>query len=441
MANHTTASFYGDSITSDARKRAFHKAKKISSANKREVDRFIANRIAKNSISDLRIAKYYSAFKRILELDGDFNIKTAGESEIDELLTAINDTSLSNATKTDYRQYLKTYLKFREGGELPKWARDIKAKVGEMKVLLPEDIPKAEEIEELINACNNERDRAFIKVLAEAGLRAGEMASLQIKHIEYDGSNYRIRVPTTKITKTGGRSVLIVESVGYLKSWLSAHPFKDEEDAPLWNSFKKGAGMKPMNYHAMTRMVQKRAKKAGLDPTKFNLHNFRHYAATQKAKWMTDQQMMQYFGWRKSDQAQRYTHLSGRDMDSAIMAHYGVEEAESTKKTPCPSCGMPNLVNAKQCSRCQHPLDLKTAVTAEEESRSMEERLKHLEEFIARMTSALEQNEKLADIYARIHPHRVKAAGEGVEVQEYDYKRVPRYVKKKLKEELGESQE
>ena len=359
-------SFYGRNISSEYKQRAFHKDKSISRKNKKEVDRFINSRIAKSGIRERRVSKYYSSFRRILTLaSNDFDLKAAGEEEFDKVLRAINESSLSNETKCDFRKYLKCYLRSRNGGELPKWAKEIKSRVGEMKVMLPEDIPEAEEIEKLISVCSNERDRCLIKFLSESGLRAGELGSLQIKHFRFLEAGCQVTVPLTDTTKTGARTLLVIESEGHVKSWLNAHPWRDNPNAPMWVLVEQNEGeMVSMTYDGMRRMVYNKAVKAKLDPSKFNLHNFRHFAATEKAKWMTDQQMMDYFGWRKSDMVRRYTHLSGRDMNVAILSHYGIKKGDEEERPICPRCGLQNMSGAKWCSRCRIPLDLKTAVEA-----------------------------------------------------------------------------
>lgn len=375
MEKINSRSFYGNSRNSEFRQRAFHKDKTLSKKNKDEVDRFINARIAKSGIGERRVSKYYSSFRRILTLaDKKFNLKTAGEEHFDKVLRAINESSLSNETKCDFRKYLKTYLRFRNNGELPKWARGIKSRIGEMKRLLPEDIPEAEEIEKLISVCNNERDRCLIKLVSESGLRAGELGSLKIKHFKFLDAGCQITVPTTETTKTGGRKVLVIESEGHIKSWLAAHPGRKNPEAPMWALIEQDDGkITSMTYDGMRRMLYNKAVKAKLNPGKFHLHNFRHHAATAKAQWMTDQQMMEYFGWRKSDMVRRYTHLSGRDMNSAILGHYGIKKIEEEEKRVCPRCGLENLPSARFCSRCRVPLDLKSAIEFEEKRSDYDE--------------------------------------------------------------------
>jgi integrase len=51
---------------------------------------------------------------------------------------------------------------------------------------IPEDLLTTEDIEKLINACQNPRDSALISVLYELGARKGELTSVKLKHVTFD---------------------------------------------------------------------------------------------------------------------------------------------------------------------------------------------------------------------------------------------------------------
>ena len=77
--------------------------------------------------------------------------------------------------------------------------------------------------------------------------------------------------------------------------------------------------------------------------------------------------MKQYFGWvQGSDMASVYVHLSGRDVDDALLRLNGMkadEKKESLIKTNlCPRCNSANSPDVKFCSSCGMCLDPKVAV-------------------------------------------------------------------------------
>jgi len=70
-------------------------------------------------------------------------------------------------------------------------------------------------------------------------------------------------------------------------------------------------------------------------------------------------------GWGiGSKEAATYVHLSGRDMDNAILSIHGLAELESEAETftpiECPRCGLSNEPGAKYCSGCALGLDEKS---------------------------------------------------------------------------------
>ena len=99
-----------------------------------------------------------------------------------------------------------------------------------------------------------------------------------------------------------------------------------------------------------------------------------------------------------------YVHLSGRDIDDALLGVYGLKENAEAQKpylTPriCPRCGTSNIVDAKFCSKCGLALDVKAAAQLEEARAKMDNMMDALmndKEFSARLHAGNEQNGKTA---------------------------------------------
>jgi ribosomal protein L40E len=88
--------------------------------------------------------------------------------------------------------------------------------------------------------------------------------------------------------------------------------------------------------------------------------------------------MNQVFGWKQgSDMPSIYVHLSGRDLDDAILGVYGlrkVEEKEPKLKPKiCPRCNTSNAFDARFCMKCGLALDLKAAQEIEERMQKADE--------------------------------------------------------------------
>ena len=73
--------------------------------------------------------------------------------------------------------------------------------------------------------------------------------------------------------------------------------------------------------------------------------------------------MKEYFGWAQaSNMAAIYVHLSGRDVDNALLKVYGIENHEQKQESllkpkDCPRCGETNQATNKYCQKCGMLLD------------------------------------------------------------------------------------
>jgi ribosomal protein S27AE len=117
-----------------------------------------------------------------------------------------------------------------------------------------------------------------------------------------------------------------------------------------------------MTYAALRITLERIAKKAGIHK-KTNFHNFRHSRATYLANHLTEAQMKEFFGWvQASDMASIYVHLSGRDVDKALLKVYGIQDEEKKEESQlnpkkCPRCQEINQFTNVFCNRCGMILD------------------------------------------------------------------------------------
>ena len=227
---------------------------------------------------------------------------------------------------------------------------------------LPEEILTEEEVKRIAEAAYFKRDKAFVLALYESGARIGEFLPLKIKHLSFDeyGAILHVR------GKTGSRRIRLIASAPALQEWLGEHPAKENPEAYLWCKVPTPNNPKwknePLSYNYTCRMIKELAKKAGVKK-KVNPHAFRHARATFLANFLTEAQMKEFFGWvGDSDMAAGYVHLSGRDVDNALLGVYGITEGEKAKEPAikvkvCPRCKEKNDPAAKFCRRCYLPLD------------------------------------------------------------------------------------
>jgi integrase len=341
-------------------------SKKITARSKELIFKFIEACI-RDGLSKARQTKYFELLKGIAEKLGK-DLDKVSKSDIEWLVSEIEQANYSAWTKQSYKTALKKFYRWLHGmprGEYPDLVKWIKlgSKVNNDK--LPEDLLTEEEVLKLIEATPHPRDKALIALLWDGGLRIGEVGTLRLKNVTFDNYGGVLIVRGKK----GMRRVRTVWSVPYLANWLESHPDRDNPEAPLWVKLGIEGDNGAMNYDGIRKQIITAAKKAGIKK-RIHPHLFRHSRATYMAKYLTEAQMKEYFGWvQSSDMAAMYVHLSGRDVDDAILRMHGLkkeEEEDKPKAVKCPRCRKVNGLQAKFCYNCGAPLDLKIMMELEE---------------------------------------------------------------------------
>jgi integrase/recombinase XerD len=294
----------------------------------------------------------------------------ADRKAIEELVTWINrDSHYRPWTKSDAKGWIKRFYKWLKEGTteqdrpFPPEVVWIKTNIKKNELTQPE-ILSADEAKTMISIATRMRDKAFIAVGHDGGFRIGEMLGIKIHDIEFDDHGARIKVSG----KTGGRVVTVIASAPLLARYLDEHPYKDDSNSPLWVSYTTNFGCRPMSYFRVTCMLKSVARKAKIKK-RIHTHIFRHSAATRDATFLTDRELVLKYGWDPSSKMPaRYAHLSGRDLDSKLIAVYTGQKIQ--QKVPdfapilCPRCNEKNSPGLRFCGKCGVPLDEKELVVA-----------------------------------------------------------------------------
>jgi len=293
---------------------------------------------------------------------------------------------------------LKSFFKWLNNGEEADCTKWYKCGGSKKSKKLPEDLLNQEEVKVMIKAAHYKRDKAMIAVLWESGARIGEIGGMQIKNIAFDEFGCRILVDG----KTGMRRIRLINAAPYLVEWLNSHPHSGDPEAPLWVSVEQNGG-EQLTHRYIMKMLRSVAKRANVKKP-VNPHNFRHSRATFMAQHLTEALMKEYFGWvQDSHMAARYIHLSGKQVDDAILKLHGLKKEEREddvlKREPCPRCGNKNDPNNEICEKCWLPL--KPSVQREVE------KIKDLKED---SSIVLMQLLDLAKTLSQTNPHKVQEA-------------------------------
>ena len=338
----------------------------LTQGNKLTINRFLDS-IESEGIGIPRRLTYTYWLKHIgILLRKDFEESTI--DDIRRVATEIERSNYTDYTKDTIKVMLKRFYKWLRGtDDYPpevKWIRLLAKKNGR---ILPEEILTEDDVKALVDATDCSRDRALVLTLYESGCRIGELLTLRIRNIQFDEYGAVLIVAG----KTGMRRVRIVASSPALAGWLRDHPGRDNPDSPLWILTGNTNHGQSMTYPAALKILRQAARKAHLKKA-VNPHMFRHSRASHLATKLTEAQMKQYLGWTHgSDMAAVYVHLSGRDVDDALLRINGIEmpghPAElKLKVQTCSRCDSKNDPSARFCNRCSMPLDMSAAVEVEE---------------------------------------------------------------------------
>lgn len=332
------------------------------------------NYLCARGMSKARINRYLQTLKLFGELSRK-NFKRMEKKDLIALVGVIESRDYTNWTKMTYKSMLKKFFMWlhdlEEPNDLVKW---IKVSCKNIK-RMPSELLTQDEVKQLIIVCKNYRNRALVSMLYETGCRIGELGNLLIKHVSFDKYGGILMVDG----KTGQRRVRIISSVPYLAQWLDNHPVR-RPDAPLWASLPPNDG-RQLDYASICRIIRVLAKRAGITK-RVNPHSFRHARATHLANKLTEAQMKEYFGWvQGSDMASVYIHLSGRDVDNALLRINGIEVEETKTEDSmslinCTRCNHSNAPTSTYCNKCGMLLDIKEAMDLERVNREKDEVMK-----------------------------------------------------------------
>ncbi|MEL9914560.1 MAG: site-specific integrase [Thermoplasmata archaeon] len=223
----------------------------------------------------------------------------------------------------------------------------------------PDGLITEEEMEKIMNAYKNTRDRVLFSLLYDSGYRIGEIMSLKLKDMEFD--DYGLVVSVTG--KTGFRNVRVLgNSMAYMREWQNHYPHRNDPDTWLFSGIIDSTMNSPMTYDDLHMALKKILKRAGIS-RRIYPHLFRYTRATILASRVTEAPLEAQMGWvHRSRMKQTYVHLSGRDQDRAILKAYGIDikddnPIESEWPLKCPRCLEPNDPKARFCWKCGMILD------------------------------------------------------------------------------------
>lgn len=251
------------------------------------------------------IYKYVNSLKPFFKFYKGHDLKKLDRTQIEDFIIYLSKSKYALLTKEDIKRALKRFYKELELVQLVDWIKVSRKSPG----IPAENLLNMGEVVELIEATACLRDKAIIAVSYDGGLRPAEV--LGIKVIDVDLVHNPAHLTVTG--KTGTRTIPLTFSAKYLSDYIDATPRLDI-NGTIWIREESAHCKGNLRYGGFAKMVKELADKIELKKRLYP-YVFRHSRFTEYAKFMTNQQLIKFFGTHQID---TYTHLIVQDLDTCI---------------------------------------------------------------------------------------------------------------------------
>ena len=180
----------------------------------------------------------------------------------------LDDPTKTKAVRNTYRGILREIGSYQEG-KAP---------------LLPPTLRRVLSAFESERGVAAARDRALLLLGLAGGYRVSELASLRVDDVELVDEGAVLMLRNSKTDQAGGGFYKGIPygdraktcPVSHLKAWLDLLP-TSPDGGPLFRGVDRHGNLsgRPMAPDSISRVVKKRAQKAGLDPSRYSDHSLR----------------------------------------------------------------------------------------------------------------------------------------------------------------------
>lgn len=322
------------------------------------------------------IARYEYTLRRFLQFAGEgFEFEKATREDIQRIMGKVNGSDLASASKLKMKIHIKVLYKWLLGNDetYPSQVSWIKTTDKGTSKVLTEHLLTEDEIRRMLDTAIGLRNKAMIATLYDAGLRIGELLNMKKRDVHLDKEPVSITVNG----KTGVRIIPVYLSAPYLSQYIDSIAAYDV-DSPLWSRYiKRRNCVESLDGNGVRKILREVASEANIKKRIYP-HLFRHSRASYYANRLTEQQLKRYFGWTAtSDMASVYVHLSGRDIDNAILQANGEKPldtlAPTLTKIKCPRCKRDNGLTNNHCYICGAELHVSQTDMARNEAEIQQE--------------------------------------------------------------------
>jgi integrase/recombinase XerD len=260
----------------------------------------------------------------------------------------------------------------------------------------------------------NKRDRCYHTMARDLSARPHEILSLKIKDIVFKAVDKYQYAEVLVNGKTGTRHIPLIQSIPYIKDWLSNHPSRNNPKSPLFVGLGRRSMGRQLTVNGLYNIYkdykeeffprlledttvsnEDKSKINALLAKPFNPYIRRHSALTEKSVKLKFNTLNQHAGWSmNSNMAQKYIHYFGNESSESLLEAYGIVKdkipIDTLNPKMCPNCNEGNVQDAKFCSKCRMVLTYDAYNETVESQKEKEDKLNVMEERFNLMQSQMQ---------------------------------------------------
>lgn len=285
----------------------------------------------------------------------------------------------------------------------------------EESIIKPTDLWNSEDDSLFLKYCPSPRDRCYHAMSRDSGARPHELLKLRIKDVVFKITPDKKQYAEIVVNgKTGTRSIPLINSIPFLKDWISNHhPQGRNPNSILLCGTGKSLG-RAMHVTSLNRLYNKykqhffpkllynpnvppedKSKIRELLKKPWNPYIRRHSALTEKSGILKEHYLRQFAGWSPRSQMHlKYLHYFGNESSESLLQAYGIVTkgqhlVDVLKPKQCPNCDEPNKPDSRFCAKCRMVLTYDAYNETLENQKEKESDVQGLKEQMRTLTAAL----------------------------------------------------